>query len=72
MLNRCVKGKGADIKLALLRCSVQGSVPCCIPIGYCPKFYLFFFFCTNCSYFDFSGCVFYFNSSITGGVNLSY
>jgi hypothetical protein len=44
VLNRSVKGKGADIKLALLRCSVQGFLPWFIPIGFCPKFYLFFFF----------------------------
>jgi len=42
VLNRSVKGKGADIKLALLRCSVQGFLPCFIPIGYFPKFHLFF------------------------------
>jgi hypothetical protein len=44
VLNRNVKGKGADIKLALFRCSVQGFLPCFIPFGYCPSFYLFFFF----------------------------
>jgi hypothetical protein len=34
VMKRSVKGKGADIKLALLRCSVQGFLPCFIPIGF--------------------------------------
>jgi hypothetical protein len=71
VLNRSVKGQSADVKLALPRRFVQGGSSPLYSDWSLSKI-LSFFFCTNCSYFDFSVCVFCFNSSRTGGVSLSY